>query len=162
MEIDRQHRRIVRFINTLHDLCSSPDRAALERVMADTVDYTASHLLFEESLLEQAGYEFVGAHKRVHALFVRRVTGIHERFVAGEDVAQELHDLLSRWLFSHIRSEDHAYVDAVKAYMRRVRGQEDKKPNPTPVEGADDYADLIPDLEQRSSKKGWLQRLLGR
>ena len=33
-------------------------------------------------------------------------------------MAVELHGMLSRWLFNHIRNEDHGYIDSVKAYQR--------------------------------------------
>ncbi|MES9930272.1 MAG: bacteriohemerythrin, partial [Candidatus Thiodiazotropha sp. 6PDIVS] len=53
-------------------------------------------------------------HKKVHELFIRRVSEFQERFKKGEDISEELHDLLARWLFNHIRNDDAAYVQAVK------------------------------------------------
>ena len=117
-EIDRQHRRIVDYINRLYELRETPDRKLLGDVIAETVDYTLSHFAFEEAMIEEAGYMFSGPHKRVHELFIRRVTEIQQRFEAGEDVANELHGMLSRWLFNHIPNEDRGYVDTVKAYQR--------------------------------------------
>ena len=77
---------------------------------------------------------------------------IQERFEAGEDVADELHKLLSRWLFSHIRTEDHAYTATVKKYLNRV--------DAAPRQGAADaetrhidYEKLFPELEHRMQKK---------
>jgi hemerythrin len=89
----------------------------IKKVISDTVDYTVSHFGFEETLIEDAGYEFIRPHKRVHELFVKRVSEYKERFDSGEDVADELHGLLSRWLFSHIKNDDAAYVPAVKASL---------------------------------------------
>lgn len=155
-EIDRQHQRIAQYINTVYDLCSSPDRAALQNVIADTVDYTASHFAFEESLLEEAGYDFLGPHKKVHELFVRRVVGIQERFNAGEDVAEELHRVLSRWLFSHIRTEDHAYAGQVKKHLQRTHSARAQQLSRA------DYEEMMPELNQRLRSKGWLARLFGR
>ncbi|HNI86428.1 MAG TPA: bacteriohemerythrin, partial [Ottowia sp.] len=117
-EIDTQHKRILDYINKLHDLRDSPDRAALGDVIGETVDYTLSHFAFEESVIESAGYMFAGPHKKVHELFTRKVAEMQSRFDAGEDVAAELHGMLSRWLFNHIRNEDHGYIDSVKAYLR--------------------------------------------
>ena len=65
-EIDTQHKRILDYINKLHDLRDSPDRAALGDVIGETVDYTLSHFAFEESVIESAGYMFAGPHKKVH------------------------------------------------------------------------------------------------
>lgn len=162
-EIDRQHQRIAHYINTLHDLRDSPDRSALAKVIADTVDYTESHFVFEERLMEQAGFDFIGPHKKVHALFIRRMASIQTRFIGGEDVTEELHQLLSRWLFSHIRSEDQAYASIVKKYLRRTDDpQPDAGSASAPHIAHIDYEKLFPDLEQRLPKKGWLARLFGR
>ena len=155
-EIDRQHRRIVEYINRLYELRSSPDREALGDVIGEMVDYTLSHFVFEEALIENAGYMFAGPHKKVHELFTRRVAEMQSRFDAGEDIAAELHGMLSRWLFNHIRNEDHGYVDAAQAYLRRARqsGANNEKEKLK--------AELLQELEQRQQKKGWLARLLSR
>ena len=154
-EIDKQHRRIVEYINRLYELRSSPDREALGDVIGEMVDYTLSHFVFEETLIENAGYMFAGPHKKVHELFTRRVSEMQSRFDAGEDVAAELHGMLSRWLFNHIRNEDHGYVDAAKTYLRMARGNEQ-------AERERLKAELLQELEQRQQKKGWLARLLSR
>jgi hemerythrin len=108
--------------------------------------------------MENAGYMFSGPHKRVHELFTRRVAEIQGRFEAGEDVGVELHGMLSRWLFNHIRNEDHSYIDAVKAYMRMT----------APPSAGDDggrnaavKAEVMRELAAQQKKKGWLARLLG-
>lgn len=113
--IDGQHKRIVEYINQLDDARRSQNRKVIGKVIDDTVDYTLSHFGFEETLIEDAGYEFVRPHKRVHELFIKRVSEYKQRFDAGENVADELHSLLSRWLFSHILNDDAAYVSAVKS-----------------------------------------------
>lgn len=155
-EIDRQHRRIVDYINKLYELRSSPDREALGDVIGEMIDYTVSHFVFEESLIESAGYMFAGPHKKVHELFTRRVIEMQTRFDAGEDVAAELHGMLSRWLFNHIRNEDTGYVDSAKAYLRMAResspaAEKERLKN-----------EVLQELELQRKKKGWLARLLNR
>ncbi|WP_254662038.1 bacteriohemerythrin [Delftia sp. JD2] len=155
-EIDRQHRRIVDYINKLYELRSSPDREALGDVIGEMIDYTVSHFVFEESLIESAGYMFAGPHKKVHELFTRRVIEMQTRFDAGEDVAAELHGMLSRWLFNHIRNEDTGYVDSAKAYLRMAResspaAEKERLKN-----------EVLQELELQRRKKGWLARLLNR
>lgn len=155
-EIDVQHRRIFEYINTLHELLETHDRAQLGEVIAETVDYTISHFAFEEALMESAGYMFSGPHKRVHDLFTRRVAEMQKRFNAGEDVTEELHDLLSRWLFNHIRNEDHGYIEAVQAYMDERNRLQAK------AEALDEQGRGRIDQIRQTRKKGWLTRLLGR
>ncbi|MDV7212464.1 bacteriohemerythrin [Azotobacter beijerinckii] len=119
--IDMQHRRIVEMINQL-DETQGQDRAAVGVVIEALVDYTVSHFAFEESLMEEAGYPFSRAHKRIHDLFIKRVYDYRARYAVGEDVAGELQDLLSRWLFSHIKEEDASYVGAVRMQMQSLAG----------------------------------------
>lgn len=143
-EIDNQHKRIVAYINQLSELRDSSDRAALANVIGEMVDYTMSHFAFEEELMENAGYTFSGPHKKVHQLFTRKVGEMQSRFDAGEDVATELHSMLSRWLFNHILNEDRGYVGPVKSYL---------KARAPAVE-----ADRVP---ATTGKRSWLARLLG-
>lgn len=151
-EIDIQHRRIVDYINRLYELRETPDRQALGEVIDETVDYTLSHFAFEESMIEEAGYMFSGPHKRVHELFIRRVAEMQARFEAGENIASELHGMLSRWLFNHIRNEDRGYVDAVKAYQR-MTGKNSKDLAQQMKE------QILQELETQHKRKGFFARL---
>jgi len=130
--IDRQHMRIVDYVNELYDITHGSLSDAEKKqhtitVLNDAVDYTESHFGFEESMMEEARYPYLKAHSRVHQLLVRRVSEYKARFANGEDIAQELLDTLSRWLINHIRNED-------KDYAKWLIG-EDKPPVPTQDEG---------------------------
>ena len=135
--IDGQHRRIAEYINQLFDARLKKDRAAIGEVIESTVDYTLSHFSFEEALMEDVGYAFTRPHKKVHEIFVRRVGELQMRHRAGDDISEELHGLLARWLFSHIRTDDAAYVRAVEAKMPQL-------------------------MEPKREEGGWLSRSLGR
>ena len=127
--IDGQHKRIVGYLNDLEIAIERKDRAAVGGVLEELVDYTQSHFAFEESLMKEAGYKFLEMHKKVHELFIRRVSDFTLRFAKGEDIAGEVHVMLVRWLSNHIANEDRDYVDAVKAMMKRKNPteQEHKK-----------------------------------
>ncbi len=115
--IDAQHQRIVEMINRLHVTNRTMERIAVAEVIDELVDYTLSHFAFEEELMEEAGYPFCAAHKRVHEVFTKRVAEYRMRFQAGEDIVDELRSLLSRWLFNHIRSDDKAYAESVRRHL---------------------------------------------
>lgn len=152
-EIDGQHKRIVEYINQLYDAREQHDRAAVGAVIDEAIDYTLSHFAFEEALMVDAGYMYSGPHKKVHELFTRKVADYRMRFEAGEDVADELHAMLSRWLFNHIRSDDKSYADSVKVYLKNVgRGDADLK--------AQIKEELLRELQQKK-KRGFLARLFG-
>ncbi|TBU94467.1 bacteriohemerythrin [Phytopseudomonas dryadis] len=118
--IDGQHRQIVEMINQLHLAQQKGARDGVALVIEELVDYTTSHFAFEEAMLEEAGYVFSKAHKRVHDVFIKRVGDYRARFAQGEDIADELMSLLGRWLFGHIRNDDQNYVPAVTANLRRL------------------------------------------
>ena len=125
--IDQQHKRIVDYINALRIAQVKGDRGAVARTIDDVIDYTQSHFGFEEALMEDAGYPLLNAHKRVHELFIRRVAVLHQRFKSGEDIAQDLHNVLARWLITHIQTEDRHYVGAVKEKMVGVVADQNRR-----------------------------------
>ena len=118
--IDGQHKRIVDMINQLHVAQQSGRSEGVAQVIEELVDYTISHFAFEEAMLEEAGYVFTKAHKRVHEVFIKRVADYRARFLGGEDIIEELKSLLGRWLFGHIRNDDQSYVSAVTENLRRL------------------------------------------
>ena len=139
--IDSQHKRIVEYINLLHDARIRGDKDAIHRVIEELVDYTLSHFSFEESMMEEAHYRFLAPHKKVHELFVRRVGEFQQRFKLGEDVsivAADMQNTLVTWLMNHIKREDMDYGPTVRASLG-----EDK-------------------LKQTAAvKSGWLRRVFG-
>jgi len=106
------------YINQLHEAQQSNERSKVGDVIEELVDYTISHFAFEESLMENAGYPFLSPHKKVHALFIKKVGKFVERFSAGEDVVADLLTMLQRWLVNHIKNEDGDYTVLVKKSMR--------------------------------------------
>ena len=125
--IDEQHKRIVDYINNLMVAQKHGDRKAMAIVLSDVIDYTQSHFGFEEAMMEDAGYEFLHAHQRVHQLFIKRIASFHERYKAGEDVGEELHIMLSRCLITHIQKEDRHYVQSVKGKMIEAVSNQKKR-----------------------------------
>ena len=53
--IDDQHRRIVDYINELHEASQNDDRNVVGRIIDDLMEYTVSHVSFEEAMMERAG-----------------------------------------------------------------------------------------------------------
>lgn len=128
--IDHQHQRIVSYINQLEVAKESNDKAAIGEVIEQLVDYTQSHFGFEEAMMEQAGYPFLKPHQKVHELFIRRVSDFTMRAAKGEDVVDELHLMLAKWLINHIANEDRDYAKIVLHML----AQQDKPEVPAPTE----------------------------
>jgi hemerythrin len=62
--IDEQHKRIIEYINELNKATLYQDNQKVASVLLHLVDYTISHFSFEESLMEEANYTMLEAHKR--------------------------------------------------------------------------------------------------
>ncbi len=118
--IDNQHQRIVDYINKLGHAQEHHSREEVATVLDELVDYTLSHFAFEESLMEEAHYPYINAHKRVHKLFVKRVADYQQRFKLEEDIAEELLNTLRAWLVNHIKNDDQDYADDVRKTMQNT------------------------------------------
>ena len=128
--IDAQHKRIVEFIDELHDACQTRNAEETRHVMEGLLNYTVTHFEFEEALPERASYPFLKAHRRIHEIFMKKVAEIRARSAKGEDVAPELPILLKGWLVSHITGEDRDYVESVKKYTNSDDQEFSGWPNP--------------------------------
>ena len=115
--IDAQHQRLVGYLNDLEAAKTAGDKHMVAEVIEQLVDYTQSHFGFEEAMLEEAGYKFLKPHKKVHELFIKRITEFTIRAAKGEDIVDELHAMLSKWLLNHIANEDRDYAASVRRLM---------------------------------------------
>ncbi len=116
--IDSQHKRIIDYINSTYDVI---DRGAnveeISDILLQLVDYTFSHLAFEEALLEEIGYQDFDGHQLAHRTFSKLIDNLCKRAAKGEDIGAELASFLQNWLITHIMQEDAKYVDAVNTYL---------------------------------------------
>jgi len=118
--IDNQHKRILDYINKLGQSINQQNRLSVGSVLSELLDYTVSHFAFEESLLLEVGYQYAAPHNAVHEMFIKRLERYQEKHNAGENVAQQLHGMLSTWLLHHIKRDDMAYVSEVNARITRI------------------------------------------
>jgi hemerythrin len=115
--IDKQHQRIVDYLNELNSTNEGGNREATNHVLNELVDYTLTHFAFEEELQERAAYPFLKAHKRVHEIFTKRVAEFQRRAAAGENVTPELLSMLKIWLVNHIKGDDADYAESVMTML---------------------------------------------
>lgn len=117
--IDNQHKRIVEYINELHEALISNNDDAISTVLIALTDYTVSHFAFEESLMEQAGYAFLEPHKKVHEKFIVTVSRYVDDFNRGEDIVGKLMAELQIWLTHHILHDDRDYKNSVQTLLAK-------------------------------------------
>ncbi len=112
--LDKQQHQFLDFINQMDLASQTKDSAITNHVIEGLLLYTITYFELEEELLEKAEYPFLKAHRRVHEVFMKRVSEIRARANKGEDVSTELLDMLKGWLKSHIQREDRDFVEVVK------------------------------------------------
>jgi hemerythrin len=123
--VDHQHQRLVNMVTQLDDVrktdyqTKNQKMKAIGNVVVEMIEYTISHFAFEESLMEDAQYKFFNAHQRIHRLLIQRAGEYKERWASGEDISDELYEVLHRWLFNHIRNDDKAFAPCV---LKRIKG----------------------------------------
>jgi hemerythrin len=122
-EIDRENQKIVSYINTLSDAKAAGDRSQLGTTLDNLLDYAVNHFLFEEHMLEEAGYEFRASHEAFHEMFAKKLAALRGRFGEGEDVHDELVRMLSDWVNVHIRQEDQKYATVVQQTIEEEGGR---------------------------------------
>jgi len=64
--------------------------------------------------MEQSGYGFISAHRKVHQMFTRKIADFQQRFELGEDVGRQLLTTLRTWLVNHIKRDDADYPEVVR------------------------------------------------
>ena len=124
--VDHQHQRLVNMVSQLDTVrkrlyqTMKKKQIAVGDIVSEMIDYTISHFAFEESLMEDAKYKFFKAHKRIQELLIKRAGEYKERWSSGEDIADELYEVLHRWLFNHIHNDDRAFAPSVIKRMKEL------------------------------------------
>ncbi len=120
--IDQQHQRIATSINDLYHSMTRDDKGLVGETIIELLDYTCSHLEFEEQLLEAVAYPQTGEHKAVHERFNRRIQYYFKRHIKGDAIALPLISELKMWLTTHILFDDSDYVPYILHYRDYAEG----------------------------------------
>ncbi|MEN8169876.1 MAG: bacteriohemerythrin [Pseudomonadota bacterium] len=115
--IDDQHQEIFDLVDALAELAETGNHEQIGGCINRIVSHSLAHFEFEEELMEQSDYPFIKVHKRLHDHFIQRLAGYTQRFDAGEDIAVELQQFLSKWLHSHFTHEDKDYSPQILVEM---------------------------------------------
>jgi len=122
--IDGQHKRIIHYINQLGDAQNLNEAELTSEVLIGLIDYTLCHFAFEESLMEDVSYNALIIHKQTHNAFRDKILAYKKRHEAGEDITEELYELLNIWLIGHIKDDDISYVPVVKEKIPGINGSD--------------------------------------
>jgi hemerythrin len=110
-EIDSQHRQLIGMINNLNEAMKQrKGKEALEKTLADLLDYAQKHFATEEGYFTRFAYPQAMAHKAKHSAFVEKVYDFKEEYEAGKlSLTLDVMNFLKDWLKGHIQGEDKKY-----------------------------------------------------
>jgi hemerythrin len=115
-EIDRQHRYLFALGARLARSAESVDDAQeLAYIVRELSQYANEHFVFEEQVMEKAGYEHLAYHKAMHEFMRTRLVLLKAQLDKGLLGRDELTEFMETWLTEHIIMEDMRYIPAVAA-----------------------------------------------
>lgn len=109
---DADHIILISLLNHLHEARQQrKDGMVLGSILAALLNYVDTHFQREEALMKDAGYPAFGDHKEEHDQIARRIEDMQRRYKSddGEELADELLELLKIWLVEHILDVDMRY-----------------------------------------------------
>lgn len=123
--IDEQHKRLMSFINELHEaMLRNEEHKITGKILDNLTDYIKEHFLAEEYLMEKSDFTFPDTpenqhykkHKREHALFTEKITKMNRQYYEQKDyISVELLTYLVEWLLNHIVNIDKQYASFIKS-----------------------------------------------
>lgn len=112
-EIDAQHQRMFAIMNELNDaMASERAKDVLEGILDQLVNYTATHFITEERLMNEHGFAGSASHQRVHEEMTAKVRAFQNDFRLGRvAMSIDVMHFLLQWLDQHILGTDMEYRD---------------------------------------------------
>jgi len=110
-EIDRQHKKLIELINTLHDAMSQgKGKQVVDTVLADLIKYCGTHFALEEKYMAETGYPDFESHREKHRKMTQKVLALQAEVKAGKKmITMEVMKFLEQWLDKHILGTDKKY-----------------------------------------------------
>lgn len=117
ISIDNHHRKLVDFINDLHDaIAQDKTQEALGRIIDNIINYTVHHFAYEEELFDKYEYPDTVEHKAKHKKLIDDTLALQAQFNAGKvQISIEILDFLTAWLNKHILNTDRQYTPFLKS-----------------------------------------------
>ena len=111
--IDEQHKKLVAYLNELHDgMMKGKGLDVLAPILDGLVSYTEEHFRFEEKYFYTTDYSHKDAHIEEHRVLVVKVTNYKNKIGRAEaTLSSELLQFLKDWLMKHILGTDMKYKE---------------------------------------------------
>ncbi len=110
-DLDRQHQRLIGFINTFHEaMVSRQPLSIIGELLDKLISYALSHFRYEEDRMRAANYPQLDEHLAEHVSMLERARGMQRQFQQGTLTQLDFMKLLKDWLTDHILTNDKQYI----------------------------------------------------
>ncbi len=115
-EIDEQHKKLIGYINDLHDaMRQAKTKEIMENILDGLFEYTKYHFSFEEKMLEKYDYEKLDDQKKSHVIYVQKIDELAEKHAKNQlGISIDVLNFLLDWIKNHILKDDMQYVPLLK------------------------------------------------
>ncbi len=110
-QCDDQHKKLFEIINQLGDAMRvGKGHEVISKIVSQLINYTRTHFLQEEALMEKAQYPDLPAHQQLHRKLVADVEKFQRELDEGvRPNTVAVLAFLKEWLTQHIQKVDKAY-----------------------------------------------------
>ncbi len=109
--LDDDHRVLLALLNRANASLVEGDLSASLGFVNELCDYTNTHFLREEAVMEACAYPGLNNHRQVHELLARKTHKLRDDLHREQLDLAELTEFLSEWWVDHIQCMDAAYSD---------------------------------------------------
>lgn len=127
--IDRQHRRMIKIVNSLVNAVIDGNLGANEDLLLDEMVRLADlNFRTEEEWMGRCGYERCAAHAEAHAHLLRELVQLRDgMFTRHEHLNRKAVFFVRRWLENHLVHSDRELADAIRVCLREHPEAQPKK-----------------------------------
>lgn len=113
--IDGQHKELFRLIADFYDkIYHKSNQEVISEVIKRLEDYVVLHFSSEEKLMEEANYDKLEEHKKLHREFMEKVSDFRKRHNEGRLLLSlEVSNFIKDWITKHIMETDQQYKTAI-------------------------------------------------
>jgi two-component system cell cycle response regulator len=127
--IDTDHKQIIAILAKLTSAQHGATSAqCINAIFTELEHYVTLHFAREESLLEQAGYADIAAHKVSHQKFIEQLPELKQEWLTKDCLAcsEKITTFLHQWIIKHILIEDLDYVSSAHKFSNSANKIKDK------------------------------------
>ena len=121
--VDKEHQYLIEIYNDLADYCANDNNTneGYLNILSKLYNYSVTHFKHEEDYMERMAYPDIKKHKKIHKLFLEKITQLNLELLSGTTPnIKQIIDFLQNWLIKHFLETDLDYEIYRKKYKPEI------------------------------------------